>query len=95
MILNIRHRGLDRLYQGGSARGLEKALVPRILRILQLLDVVTDPAEVQAAATPGQRFHALAGDYVGYYSMSVSGNWRIVFRFVGSDVTDVDLVDYH
>jgi len=25
----------------------------------------------------------------------VSGNWRIVFRFEGGDVFDVDLVDYH
>ena len=43
----------------------------------------------------GLRLHPLTGDLSGYWSVSVSGNWRIIFRFQGSHVTDVDLVDYH
>ena len=31
----------------------------------------------------------------GYWSVSLSGNWRIIFRFEGQDVYDVDLIDYH
>ena len=31
----------------------------------------------------------------GFYAVSVSGNWRITFRFVGKDVFDVDYLDYH
>jgi len=31
----------------------------------------------------------------GFWSVAVSGNWRIVYRFDGGDVFDVDLVDYH
>ncbi len=44
---------------------------------------------------PGYRLHPLKGDLAGYWSVSVSGNWRIVFRFDGANVRDVDLVDYH
>jgi toxin HigB-1 len=44
---------------------------------------------------PGLRFHALSGDRKGQWAVSVSGNWRIVFEFDGSDATNVDLVDYH
>ena len=44
---------------------------------------------------PGFRLHLLRGDLADHWSVSVSGNWRIVFRFEGRDVTDVDLVDYH
>ena len=44
---------------------------------------------------PGLRLHQLAGDLKGYWSVTVSGNWRIIFRFEGADVVDVDLVDYH
>jgi proteic killer suppression protein len=44
---------------------------------------------------PGLRLHPLKGNLVGYWSVSVSGNWRIVFRFDGVNVRDVDLVDYH
>jgi proteic killer suppression protein len=44
---------------------------------------------------PGFRLHPLKGDLAGYWSVSVSGNWRIVFRFEGAHASDVDLVDYH
>jgi toxin HigB-1 len=42
---------------------------------------------------PGLQLHALKGDLSGYWS--VSGNWRIIFRFEGIDAVDVDYVDYH
>ena len=44
---------------------------------------------------PGFRLHPLKGDLTGYWSVAVSANWRIVFRFEGADARDVDLVDYH
>ena len=44
---------------------------------------------------PGYRLHALKGPRAGYWSVRVSGNWRIVFRFDGGEPVDVDLVDYH
>jgi proteic killer suppression protein len=44
---------------------------------------------------PGLQLHALEGDLSGYWSVSVSGNWRIIFRFEGIDAVDVDYVDYH
>jgi len=44
---------------------------------------------------PGYRLHALKGDRKGFWSVTISGNWRIIFRIVEGDVYDVDLVDYH
>lgn len=44
---------------------------------------------------PGYRLHPLRGDMDGYWSVLVSRNYRIVFRFDGREATDVDLVDYH
>ncbi len=29
------------------------------------------------------------------WSVSVTGNWRVVFRFEDGEVVDVDLIDYH
>jgi proteic killer suppression protein len=43
---------------------------------------------------PGFRLHPLKGDLAGYWSIIVSANWRIIFRFEHGDATDVDLVDY-
>jgi len=43
---------------------------------------------------PGLRLHELKGDRKGTWSVTVSGNWRVTFRFEGKDALDVDYVDY-
>jgi proteic killer suppression protein len=43
----------------------------------------------------GLRLHPLTGELKGFWSVTVSANWRIIFRFDDSDVVDVDLIDYH
>ncbi|MCC6610654.1 MAG: type II toxin-antitoxin system RelE/ParE family toxin [Burkholderiales bacterium] len=44
---------------------------------------------------PGLRLHELKGDRKGTWSVTVSGNWRVSFRFEGKDALDVSYVDYH
>ena len=44
---------------------------------------------------PAFRLHRCKGDLAGFWSVTVSGNWRVSFRFEGGNASDVDLVDYH
>lgn len=67
--------------------------VRRVRRALFLLDNAESPEQI--GLLPGMRVHRLSGDLAGLWSLSVSGNWRIVFRFADGDAFDVDLVDYH
>jgi proteic killer suppression protein len=46
-------------------------------------------------ALPGLQLHALKGDWKDSWAVSVSGNWRVTFKFSGSDVKDVDYEDWH
>lgn len=92
MIRSIRHRGLRLLYEDDDARKLNQAQVERIRDILEPLDVAMRPGDMDL---PGLRLHPLKGKLKGFWSVSVTGNWRIVFRFEDGDVYDVDLVDYH
>ena len=64
----------------------------RIRRILIDLDVAFSPAEMDR---PGYRLHRLRGDRRDVWSVRVSGNWRVVFRFADGEAVDVDLIDYH
>jgi proteic killer suppression protein len=91
VIRSIRHRGLRRLYESGDESKLKQDQLPRIRRILAVLDASTKPADMDL---PGWRLHRLRGDLRGYYSVSVSGNWRLIFKF-DREPHDVDLVDYH
>lgn len=60
--------------------------------MLSLLDVAAGPED---ANVPGWNLHSLKGNLSGFWALSVSRNWRSIFRFNGANVTDVDLVDYH
>jgi proteic killer suppression protein len=44
---------------------------------------------------PGLRLHPLKGQMKGFHAVSVSGNWRVIFRFEDGHAVDVDYVDYH
>ena len=92
MIRTFRHRGLKRLYERDDPSRVGADLVERIAVALADLDDAGRPNDVNL---PGYRLHPLRGDQEGRWSISISGNWRIVFRFEGGDVYDVDLVDYH
>lgn len=46
-------------------------------------------------ALPGLALHELKGSRKGVWSVKVSGNWRLTFRFVGRDVERVGYEDYH
>lgn len=92
MIVGFRHRGLQRLYESGDRRRIPPDYAAKIERILARLDIASGPTDMNL---PGYRLHRLSGDRSGFWSVSVSGNWRIIFRFDDGDAVDVDLIDYH
>lgn len=92
MIISFRHKGLKRLYETGSTRGVQAAHVPKLKRILAALDAATNPGEM---GHPGYRLHPLHGDLEGNWAVWVNGNWRVTFCFTGTNVELVDYLDYH
>ena len=92
MIKTFRHRGLRRLFQDADASKVRADQARRIADVLAHLETAMLPMDVDL---PGYRLHPLKGNLKGYWSVSISGNWRIVFRFEDGDAFDVDLVDYH
>lgn len=71
---------------------MQQALVKRLRQILALLDTALVAEDMNI---PGLRFHQLTGDLAGFCSVSVSGNWRVIFHFENGQATDIDLIDYH
>lgn len=92
MIESFRHRGLKALYEGRTARRVAPEHVAKLRDILGALDRSLGP---EGMDLPGFRLHALKGRLKGHYAVSVSGNWRVTFRFEDGSAVDVDYVDYH
>ncbi len=91
MIKSFRHKALGQLF-GGNPKGINADLRAKAENILFVLDSATDP---QSLNLPGFNLHELKGDRRGVWSVTVKKNWRITFRFEGSDAIDVDFEDYH
>ena len=92
MIRAFRHRGLKRLQERGDPSRVRTDQAERIALALADLDDARKPSDLDL---PGYRLHPLKGDLKGFWSISISGNWRIIFRFDDGDTYDVNLVDYH
>jgi proteic killer suppression protein len=92
VIRNFRHKGLERYFAKSDRSGIDARQADRIRRILDRMDAAVAPGDMDL---PGYRFHSLKGDRKGAYAVSVSGNWRITFRFERGDAVDVNLEDYH
>ena len=91
--MRIRRKGLRSLAEQDRPTQLPPDLAARLRRILTVLDEAQWPQDV--GTRPGYRLHPLQGDQAGQWSVSVSGNWRVVFRFEDNEVVDVDLAGYH
>jgi proteic killer suppression protein len=92
MILSFRHKGLGKFFATGSRAGIQAAHAERLGLILAALNAAVAPRDM---GLPGLGLHPLKGGRSGSWSVSVSGNWRITFRFSGKDAVDVDYEDYH
>jgi toxin HigB-1 len=92
MIQSFRHKGLARFFATGSRAGVQAAHAERLRLILAALNAAVAPSDM---GLPGLKLHPLKGARSGTWSVSVSGNWRVTFRFSGKDAIDVDYEDYH
>jgi proteic killer suppression protein len=92
VIRSFRHKGLERFFSKSERRGIDATQAERIRRILDRLDAAVQPEDLNL---PGFGFHGLKGNRKGTYAVSVSGNWRITFRFADGDAVDVNFEDYH
>lgn len=92
MIRNFRHKGLEAFFLHGSRAGIQPRHAARLRLILTALDGACRPADMNI---PGWRLHALHGDLRGFHAVTVSANWRVIFRFEAVDAHDVGYIDYH
>ncbi|EKD53702.1 MAG: hypothetical protein ACD_60C00160G0024 [uncultured bacterium] len=92
MIKIWRHKGLKKFYETGSKAGIQPKHTDTLAMVLFQLANAVKPEDMN---TPGNCFHKLRGDLEGYYSVKVSGNWRLIFQFEGENAILVDYVDYH
>jgi len=92
MIKSIKHKALRNYLTKGQTKGLNADWLPKLRIILAALEAADEPEEMNF---PGSRFHALKGDLDGFYSVRLTGNYRVIFQSEEDGFTHIDIMDYH
>ncbi|MDR1327402.1 MAG: type II toxin-antitoxin system RelE/ParE family toxin [Heliobacteriaceae bacterium] len=92
MIKSFKHKGLEKFYLTGSIKGIQAEHTVKLRRILTALSMTSDLKEFKS---PNYRLHQLKGKLKGLWSVTVNGNWRIIFEFEDENAYIVDYLDYH
>jgi len=92
MIRSFKHKGLERFFLKGSKSGIQAKHVTKLRLILGRLNSSTGPYDMDL---PGLFLHSLSGNKDDIWSVRVSGNWRVTYRFIDGDAEIVNYEDYH
>jgi len=92
MIKSFQHRGLKQYFIDANRKLLNPNQIKRIGLVLNALDYARTVQDIDIV---GAHLHELQGNRKGFWSVRVSGNWRITFRFETGHAYDVNLEDYH
>ncbi len=94
-IASIRHKGLRQLYENNDPRGVPASSADKIRKLLFAMETAEGLDEL--TVFPGWRLHRLNGNFNGLWSLSVTGNWRIISKYeeMTNTASILDLVDYH
>jgi proteic killer suppression protein len=92
VIKSFRRRGVEKFFRTGSKAGIQPKHASKLRLQLFALDNARQAGDMNA---PGWKLHPLAAELKGHCAVSVSGNWRLTFKFEGEDAVFVDYQDYH
>ncbi|HEY1742636.1 MAG TPA: type II toxin-antitoxin system RelE/ParE family toxin [Granulicella sp.] len=92
MIKSFKHSGLEKFFKNGSKAGIQPAHAAKLEILLSALNVAK---QLNNMDVEGWGLHPLKGNFAGHWSVKVNGNWRVTFRFIGTDAEVVDYQDYH
>ena len=94
-LVRFRNKGLRQLHEIDSAKGLPPSMVDKLHKLLFAIEAA-DTID-QLGRFPGWKLHPLKGDLRGFWSLTVTGNWRVIFRYdeTTNTASEIDLIDYH
>jgi toxin HigB-1 len=94
MIKSIRHKGLRLFWTKGDSSKLQSENLNRIKNVLYIIHYLEEvPQDLETFKY--LRPHPLKGNLKGFWSLDISGNWRVIFRFERGNAYDLDYLDTH
>jgi proteic killer suppression protein len=94
-IESFRHKGLRLLYEDNNPKGVQASAADKLRKLLFAMETAENLTDL--TVFPGWKLHPLKGTFAGNWSLTVSGNWRLIFEYNEATNTAIllDLIDYH
>jgi len=96
MVKTFKSKALKALWEESEVKKLPPESVKKLEKILFYLEGINNISDLPDAVIKQYRVHPLKKPpYKGFWSMDVTGNFRVVFRLENGDVYDIDFLDTH
>lgn len=92
MIVDFKHKGLERFFNTGSISGIQAKHSTKLQRQLTVLN---EAQSIEEMNFPGWKLHPLKGNLKDHWAITVNANWRMTFTFKNGNAHIVDYQDYH
>lgn len=93
MIQSFGDSETEKIYHQLRSKKLPYEIQKRALVKLLLIDAAESEEDLKVP--PGNRFEHLSGRLQGYCSIKINDQWRILFKFMISNASEVTITDYH
>ncbi|MFZ5808962.1 MAG: type II toxin-antitoxin system RelE/ParE family toxin [Chloroflexota bacterium] len=93
MIKSFKDDETKKIYQRQRSRKLPADIQQVALRKLRMINNAISINDLRVP--PANRLEKLSGDRAGQWSIRINDQWRVCFRWEGSDAHGVEITDYH
>lgn len=94
MIKTFKSKALKKLWRDNDSSKINNAHLIRVEEVLTIIDGL-DEVPRDLGFYSSLRPHELKGKQKGVWSLDISGNYRITFKFERGNAYDLDYLDTH
>lgn len=80
-------------HSSANSRTIASTIRASALRKLDLINAAANVDDLRSP--PGNRLEKLTGNLVGFHSIRINQQWRVIFKWVDGAAEEVQIVDYH
>jgi len=93
VIVSFRDSDTELLWDTGKSRRIPADIRRTAWKKLAILNAAVEIANLRVP--PGNRLESLTKDRKGQHSIRINDQYRVCFRWLDGNATDVEIVDYH
>lgn len=93
MIKAFGDRETEKIWNGILSKKLPIEIQDIARRKLRMLNSAQDVSDLRIP--PANKLEKLKGNLQEFYSIRINNKWRIIFKWIGNDAYEVEIVDYH